>query len=338
MIRPRVARLQARVLAASWCFCSIWSCAEALAQATRGRTRDRRPASSSRSPSRSPTRRSPASARRRGNWSTATRRPSKGTRPILVFEFLPGDTAPGTSEFGVCYDLASLISKELAGAKLTVAYVPQPLTGLCRLARGRLHRDRDGVDRRALGPITPEGQPFDAALREPVRFLAMRKTRDPDLLLGMLDRDADLRLVRTADKAVHYVLADNMKEFRQDTRRHRRSARLGGRPARGADRRAGARGRLLQADRREPRRGAPASTRSAANRRSKTRPWASRSGPVWIKLEGPLDTVMVSYLTRSIEQARQEKKNLLILADQQPGRHRDGRRPTSPTCSRRSRT
>ena len=57
----------------------------------------------------------------------------------------------------------------------------------------------------SLGPITPEGQTVDAALREPVRFLAMRKTRDPDLLLGMLDRDADLRLVRTADKTVHYV-------------------------------------------------------------------------------------------------------------------------------------
>ena len=26
----------------------------------------------------------------------------------------------------------------------------------------------------------------------------------------MLDRDADLRLVRTADKAVHYVLAENL--------------------------------------------------------------------------------------------------------------------------------
>src|SRR5262249_8207523 len=34
---------------------------------------------------------------------------AKGTRPILVFEFLPGDTAPGSSEFGVSYDLASLI-------------------------------------------------------------------------------------------------------------------------------------------------------------------------------------------------------------------------------------
>ena len=41
--------------------------------------------------------------------------------------------------------------------------------------------------------------------------------------------------------------------------------------------------------------------------------------PVWIKLEGPLDTVMVSYLTRSVEQARQQKKNLLFLQINSPG-------------------
>ena len=46
-----------------------------------------------------------------------------------MFEFLPGETAPGSSEFGASFDLANLISKELGGAKLTVAYVPQPLKG-----------------------------------------------------------------------------------------------------------------------------------------------------------------------------------------------------------------
>ncbi len=35
--------------------------------------------------------------------------------------------------------------------------------------------------------------------------------------------------------------------------------------------------------------------------------------PAWIKLDGPLDTVMISYLTRSLEQARQERVNLLFL-------------------------
>ena len=76
-----------------------------------------------------------------------------------------------------------------------MAYVPQPLTGYAVLP-ARLHGDRDGEPVASLGPITPENQTFDPAFREPVRFLALRKTRDPDLLLGMLDRDADLRLVR----------------------------------------------------------------------------------------------------------------------------------------------
>ncbi len=35
--------------------------------------------------------------------------------------------------------------------------------------------------------------------------------------------------------------------------------------------------------------------------------------PVWIKIDGPLDTVKRSYLTRRIEQARQEKVNLVFF-------------------------
>ena len=31
----------------------------------------------------------------------------------------------------------------------------------------------------------------------------------------MLDRDADLRLIRTADKTVHYVLAENLPAFKK---------------------------------------------------------------------------------------------------------------------------
>src|SRR5271157_1705641 len=54
---------------------------------------------------------------------------AKGKSPILVFEFLPGESAPGASRIGTSFDLANLISKELGGARLTVAYVPQPLTG-----------------------------------------------------------------------------------------------------------------------------------------------------------------------------------------------------------------
>ena len=209
-----------------------------------------------------------------GSSSTPPPAPSKGKRPILVFEFLPGDVAPGTSEFGACYDLANLISKDLAGAELTVAYVPQPLRGYAVLPVLACTEIVMGSSS-SLGPITPEGHPFDAAYRELVRFLAMRKTRDPDLLLGMLDRDADLRLVRTADNTVHYVLAENLDAF-QKTHQviEERPAWDGG--LRGVlTAAAGPRGGLLQADRRLPRRAGRASTRSPASRPSTTRPSAS---------------------------------------------------------------
>ena len=241
----------------------------------------------------------------------------QGQRPILVFEFLPGDVAPGSSEFGACYDLANLISKDLAGARLTVAYVPQPLRGyavLPVLACTEIVMASSS----SLGPITPEGLPFDAAYRELVRFLALRKTRDPDLLLGMLDRDADLRLVRTADRTVHYVLAENLDAFQKAHQV------IDERPAWDG----GLRGVLTSARAREEgfcKRTADSPAELAALYRI-----AGQSAvddptlgqlirPVWIYLEGPLDAVMVAHLTKRVEQARQEKANLLILQVNSPG-------------------
>ena len=95
---------------------------------------------------------------------------------------------------------------ELAGAKLTVAYVPQPLKGFAVLPAVACTEIVMGVVGVAGPDHTRRTATFDPAQRDPVRFLAIRKTREPDLLLGMLDRDADLRMVRTADRAVHYVL------------------------------------------------------------------------------------------------------------------------------------
>ncbi len=172
----------------------------------------------------------------------------------------------------------------------------------------------------SLGPDHARGHlNVDAALREPVRFLAMRKTRDPDLLLGMLDRDADLRLVHTADKTVHYVLADNMKAFRQthevvDDQPAWEGGQRGVLTAAAGAKKGFASGRPIAPPK------SPAFTRSAANR------------PVDDPTLGPGDPAGLdqarraarspswfSYLTRSLEQARQEKKNLLILEINSPG-------------------
>jgi membrane-bound serine protease (ClpP class) len=240
-----------------------------------------------------------------------TSKKEKGTRPILVFEFLAGETAPGTSEIGVCYDLASFISRDLAGAKLTVGFVPKPLSGYAVLPVVACTEIVMGSSS-TLGPITPEGQPFDAAWRDPVRALALRNTRDPDLLIGMLDRDADLRLIRTADKTVHYVLATNVKEFLKS---HQviedEPAWEGGQRGVLTAQRARQEGFCKRiAD-------SPAELASMyqmAGHSTVEDPTLGQTiRPAWIKLDGPLDTVMVSYLTRSLEQARQERVNLLFL-------------------------
>ena len=239
-------------------------------------------------------------------------------RPILVFEFRPGNTAPGTSEYGGCHDLANLISRELTGAKLTVAYVPEPLRGYAVLPVVACTEIVMGSSA-TLGPMTPEGQAFDAADEGYVRFLAIRKTRDPDLLVGMLDRDADLRLIRTADKAVHYVLAQNLPAFKKT---HQEVVE--DQPA-WED---GLRGVLTSKRARDEgfcKRTADSSAELAliyqvAGQSSVDDPTLGQLvRPVWIPLEGPLDSVMVSYLAKRVEQAREEKANLLILQINSPG-------------------
>ncbi len=241
----------------------------------------------------------------------------KGARPILVFEIVPGDTAPGTSEFGVSYDLASLISRELAGARLTVAYVPQPLKGFAVLPAVACTEIVMGASA-SLGPITPEDRTLDPAHREPVRFLAIRKTREPDLLLGMLDRDADLRMVRTADRAVHYVLAENMQEFLKTHHVTEERAAWD----------SGARGILTAKRAREEgfcKRTAESPAELASmyrlgGRSSVDDPTLGQSVRAeWIKIEGLLDNVAVSFLSRKIEDARQQKKNLFIVEIDSPG-------------------
>jgi len=242
---------------------------------------------------------------------------AKGKSPILVFEFLPGETAPGSSRIGSSFDLANLISKELGGARLTVAYVPQPLTGYAVLPALACSEIVMGAGA-SLGPITPDNQTFDPAFREPVRFLALRKTRDPDLLLGMLDRDADLRLVRTADKALHYVLAEHLDEFRKTNQvADEQAAWEGGQRGVLTARRARAEGfcKALAENPAEVAHIYQIGGQSAVE--DPTLGQAIR--PIWIKISGPLDPVKVGYLARRIEQARQEKVNLVFFQIDSPG-------------------
>jgi membrane-bound serine protease (ClpP class) len=238
------------------------------------------------------------------------RNAARGERPVLVFEVRPGETAPGSSEFGAAYDLASYISTKLAGA-LTVAFVPEPLKGYALLPALACNEIAVGSGS-SLGPITPEGQAVDPGHREPVRVLANRTGRDPDLLLGLLDRDADLRAVRTADKQVHYLLPERLAEFKADHQVIQDQPAWEG----------GKRGVLTAARAREQGfaqllADTPAEVASyyrLAGRATTDDPTLGQElRPVWIQISGPIDTVKRSYLTRRIEQARQERVNLIFF-------------------------
>jgi membrane-bound serine protease (ClpP class) len=236
---------------------------------------------------------------------------AQGSAPILVFQFHAGEVAPGRSAFGACHDLANLLSTELKGAKRTVAYIAEPLRGYVVLAAFACDEIVMGPEA-LLGPITPEGDAVSPAYRDPVRFLAIRKGWSPDLLLGMLDRHAELHAVRTSDKQLHYVMADQLPEF---ARTHQvivdEPAWEGGPLGVLTARRAREEGiAKLIAD-------TPTEVAAAyqlAGHSATSDPTLGQVlKPVWIQIDGPLDTVKKSYLIRRIEQARQERVNLVLF-------------------------
>jgi len=233
------------------------------------------------------------------------------SRPVLVFEIRPGQTAPGSSEFYLAYGLENLISTKLAGARRTVAYVPEPLSGYAVLVALACDEIVMG-EGASLGPITPSGQPVPPDHREVVRFLANRKGRDPQLLLGMLDPNADLRRIRTADNQVHYVPAGDVPEF---VKTHQviqdQPAWEGGLRGVLTAKRAREEGiASLIAD-------SPADVARAHNLAGQAATDDPTLGkvvkPVWIRIDGPLDAVKESYLRRRVEQARGEGVNLIFF-------------------------
>ena len=243
----------------------------------------------------------------------------KTARPILVFEIRPGRAQPGTSGFGTSFELANYLSTELAGAKLTVAYVPRPLKGYAALAALACDEIVMGPDG-SIGPITPEGAEVRADYRDPIRFLARRKGREPDLYAGLLDRDADLKVVTTADRQVHYVLKENLPEFlkaNQAVDGDVKAAWEGGTRGVLGARRAREEGfsKLTADDRSEIANVYHIGSRALANDPT----LLEEPRPVWIQIEGRLDSVKEAYLLRRIAQARRERVNLVFFQINSPG-------------------
>ena len=240
-------------------------------------------------------------------------------RPILVFVIKPGRSQPNSSGFGTSFELANFISSDLAGAKYTVAYIPEPLKGfavLPALACTQIVMGRDA----SLGPITPEDQDVKAAYREPIRDLARRKARDANLYLGLLDPQADLKLVRTADRQVHYVLAADLPDFLKSNSAAEgdiQPAWDGGSRGKLTARRARAEGFVkLLTD--TP--GDLANVYNIDPRAIGNDPTLfGEIRPVWIQIDGRLDSIKEAYLRRRIDQARREQVNLLFFQINSPG-------------------
>jgi membrane-bound serine protease (ClpP class) len=134
----------------------------------------------------------------------------------------------------------------------------------------------------------------------------------------MLEREADLRLVRTADRTLQYVLAENLEEFRKTKQIvEEQPAWEGGRRGVLTAERARAEG-FCKAIVENP--GDLARIYQISNQSSIEDPTLGQTiRPMWIKINGPLDTVKVGYLTRRIEQARQERVNLIFFRIDSPG-------------------
>lgn len=238
-----------------------------------------------------------------------SRNASQGKDPVLIFEFRPGKANPGGSDFGPSYDLANLISRDLAGGR-TVAYVPEALKGyavLPALACGEIVMGTNA----SLGPITPEGSSVRAEFREVVKNLAIHTGRDPGLFLGLLDREADLRALRTADKQIHYVMADGVDEFAKTHQVvENNSAWAGSQRGVLMARRARDEGftKLLSDDVVEVFNTYRLSGSLAGDPSLLAEPKA-----VWIKIEGRIDALKERFVAQRIQKARTEGINLIFF-------------------------
>ncbi len=240
-------------------------------------------------------------------------------RPILVFEIRPGRAQPGSSGFGTSFDLANYLSTDLTGAKLTVAYVPEPLKGYAVLPALACDEIVFGPAA-SLGPITPEGEAVKADYRKLLPALASRKGREPDLLEGLLDRDADLKLVRTADRQVHYVLADRLPDFLKANPvadADVQPAWEGGSRGVLAAKRARDEGfsKLIAEDRAQIANVYHIGTRALANDPT----LLQEAKPVWIPIVGRIDPIKEASLRRRVDQARREGVNLVFFQISSPG-------------------
>lgn len=141
-------------------------------------------------------------------------------KPVLVFEFRPGDEAPGRSDFSSSYRLARFLAEELGHTEKTlvktVAFVPKSLSGYAVLAALACDEIVMGPEA-TLGRIDTSEEPANNVIRAAVAELAEAKNRGTylPLLLGMLEKDRDVFQVTTGD-SVRYVLDRDLNAFEKE--------------------------------------------------------------------------------------------------------------------------
>jgi membrane-bound serine protease (ClpP class) len=140
--------------------------------------------------------------------------PGAGPRPILIFEFWPGQADGGRgSTFGNSLELAKFIARDLSRFK-TVAYIPRTIKGhavLVAMACDEIVMAPDaeigeaGIDEKTIDPTTRSGY---------LEIAAAHKSVAPVLALGMLDKNVKVIKVVT-DQATEFVLASELDELKK---------------------------------------------------------------------------------------------------------------------------
>ncbi|HEY2149039.1 MAG TPA: NfeD family protein [Pirellulales bacterium] len=140
--------------------------------------------------------------------------PGAGPRPILIFEFWPGQADGGRgSTFGNSLELAKFIARDLSRFK-TVAYIPRTIKGhavLVAMACDEIVMAPDaeigdaGIDETTIDPTTRSGY---------LEIAAAHKSVAPALALGMLDKNVKVLKVVT-DQATEFVLPSELDELKK---------------------------------------------------------------------------------------------------------------------------
>ncbi|MEW4567037.1 serine protease [Tautonia sp. JC769] len=236
---------------------------------------------------------------------------ARGAEPILVFEI-----RPGTSDYGICIQVADFIAQKLSRAEKTVAYVPEPLSGYALFVALACDEIVLGPSA-SLGPITPAGEEVNQGLIGFAETLARTKGRPPDLIVGMLDPSNELLRVRTADGRTDYVLRSRLPQFETE------NAVLSTEPVW----QAGARGKLAaEAARSEgivrsfaADRGQLARIYDLDRITDSTALGADTLRPVWIQVARPIDGIQESFISRQIARAEKSGANLIVFQLDTPG-------------------